>query len=322
MERSDRNHGKVARDMLTADAVLRLRRDVYHDGVATRAEAETLLARDGEAHAPAWRVFLVEAVSDFVVFAEPPVGHVSPANAAWLMAAVSRGVQPGTAAALYATVVEKARSVPASFSAFILDEVARAVIDGEGTLAGAVSRGQVDAGTAAYLRRVLHAAGGEDNIGVSRAEAEVLFRINESCSGNDAAFDDLFVKAVASFLLTVSGREVASREMALDAELAIDRDRPDLAGFFARMVSGGMSAILEAAASDHSVEAEFRALNARRLAAETRAAALDHDEVEWLAKRIGRSGRPNRNEKALMAFLSANASSVHPDLDEVLRKVG
>lgn len=309
----------------TAD-VLMLRREVFHDGVATRAEAESLFALDTSCaeKCAEWPAFFVEAVSDFVVFADPPEGHVSPENAAWLKRAISRDGRVDTATELELLIValEKARSAPAELSAYALQQVADAVVDGAGPLAGSGAPGRIAPSDVALLRRILHAGGGEDNIAVSRAEAEVLFAVNEAARGDSPEFDDLFVKAIGSFLLAATGHAPPSREQALAAEALLADSEPNLGRFFARMVSGGLSAIVKAAGEDHDIESHFRALNARRAAAQAEASAIDAHEVEWLAKRIGRSGRLNRNEQALMAFLSKNASSIHPDLEPLLKMAG
>lgn len=306
--------------------VLMLRREVFHDGVATRGEAESLFALDAACQdkCDEWPVFFVEAISDYAVFSEPPAGYVSEENAAWLRRMISRDgrVDTRTELELLLTVLEKARSAPADLSAYALQQVAEAVAHGVGPLRNEISRGHVGEAEVALIRRVLYAAGGQDDIAVSRAEAETLFAINEAAAITSPAFDDLFVKAIGSFLLAAVGHPAPSRREALDDEAFLADAEPNLGRFFSRMLSGGVSAILKASTEDHSVESHFKALNARHAAAETDAARLDQQEVEWLARRIGRSGRLNRNERALVSFLSANASSIHPDLEPILRMAG
>lgn len=320
--------GLTAKGRITPDDVIMLRREVFHDGVATRGEAEALFALDATCtdKCPEWLEFFVEAVTDYVVHSEPPSGHVSPENAAWLRRTISRDGRVDTASEMEILVVvlEKARSVPADLAAYALQQVADAVIDGVGPLVDAETRrGRMSERDLARLRRILYAAGGEDNVGVSRAEAEVLFNINENVDpGANPAFDDLFVKAIGSFLLGVTGHDLPSRAEALADEAFLADAEPNLGRFFSRMLSGGLSAIARAAREDHSVEAHFRALNARRADALQTGSAIDQAEVTWLAGRIGRNGRLNRNERALMTFLSENATVIHPDLEPILRMAG
>lgn len=319
--------GLSQKGRIKAEDVLMLRREVFHDGVATRAEAESLFALDAACaeKCPEWPVFFIEAVSDYAVFGEPPAGHVSPDNANWLKRAISRDgrVDTETELELLVAVLEKARSTPADLAAYALRQVADAIIDGAGPLAGRVAPSRIGKEAVTLLRRILYAAGGQDNIAVSRAEADVLFAINEAARGEtDPAFDDLFVKAIASFLLAATGHETPGREQALAHETFLDDAEPNLGRFFSRMLSGGLSAIVKASTEDNDVESHFRALNARRAALMADAASINAEEVEWLAKRIGRSGRLNHNEQALMAYLSQNASSIHPDLEPILKMAG
>lgn len=319
--------GLAAKGKIQPDDVLMLRREVFHDGIATRGEAEALFALDASSNekCPEWRDFFVEAVSDYAVFSEPPSGHVSPENAAWLRRSITRDGRVDTAGEmeLLIVVLEKARSVPAELAAFALQQVADAITDGVGPLAVETRRGAVSDEDLKRLRRILYAAGGEDAVAISHAEADVLFAINEHVvPGANPWFDDLFVKAVASFLLGATGHELPNRAEALASEAFLADAEPDLGRFFSRMVSGGLSAILRHAREDHSAEASFRANNERRQAAFAEGAAINQQEVEWLARRIGRSGRLNRNEKALMTFLSENAASIHPDLEPILRMAG
>ena len=66
------------------------------------------------------------------------------------------------------------------------EQVAHAVVDGKGPLmlGGALVPGLVAKAEVDLLRRILYAYGGDGNIAITRAEAEVLFRINErQCCG-------------------------------------------------------------------------------------------------------------------------------------------
>lgn len=66
--------------------VRRLQRNVLADGIASREDAETLLALDRSIAKPdpAWTDFLVSAVRSFVVDVLEPKGVVDAAKAAWL----------------------------------------------------------------------------------------------------------------------------------------------------------------------------------------------------------------------------------------------
>ena len=59
------------------------------------------------------------------------------------------------------------------------------------------------------LRRMLYAFGGDGNVAVTRAEAEVLFDINDATADAEPnpAWTDLFVKAIANVVMAASGQQ-------------------------------------------------------------------------------------------------------------------
>ena len=60
--------------------------EVFRDGVATRAEVEALFALHSSCaeQCAEWPDFFVEAVTDYIVTREKPVGYISEDSAAWL----------------------------------------------------------------------------------------------------------------------------------------------------------------------------------------------------------------------------------------------
>ena len=73
--------------------VRRLQRDLLPAGIASRDEAELLIALDRATGCtdPAWADWLVSVVVDFVVWGERPTGYVDPATAGWLTAVLQAG---------------------------------------------------------------------------------------------------------------------------------------------------------------------------------------------------------------------------------------
>jgi hypothetical protein len=67
---------------------------------------------------------------------------------------------------------------------------------------------------------MLYAFGGDGNIAVTQQEASVLFDINDATAEteNHPAWSDLFVKALANFLMATSGYQVPTRQEALRRE--------------------------------------------------------------------------------------------------------
>ncbi|TPI27073.1 hypothetical protein FJ414_29200 [Mesorhizobium sp. B3-1-6] len=321
--------GLTSKNKITAEDVTMLRREVFADGVMGRGEAEALFALDQTARDKCgeWAPFFVEAVTDYIVHQEKPEGYISEQNADWLVRTISRDgmVDSRTELELLVHVLEEAKSSPGQLSAYALEQVAHAVIDGKGPLMlgdlvpGLITKAEVD-----LLRRILYAYGGDGNIAISKAEAEVLFRINDrtAAAENDPSWNDLFVKAIANYVMCSTGYEPPTREVALRHETFLDEAGPTLGGFFSRMVSGGFAAILEAYHSPGDIEAEWEARNRATEALARRAETIDASEAEWLAERVGGGQRPLRdNERALLTLIKHASPEIHPALRPLLDKV-
>lgn len=308
-------------DISSGDA-LEMRRAVYgNDGAIDRAEIETMLAIDEAAKTadPSWSMLLSEAVTDFIVHQQEPWGYVSEANASWLTGRMGEGGKVKTPRQLEALVkvLEAATESPPALVAFALDQVKMAVIDGEGPLAagGDLDRGRVTAGEVALLRRILYASAGSGGIGVTRAEAEVLFDINDATAtaDNDPAWGDLFVKAITNCIMAAHGYAPQSREQALAEERWLDSPSDGLGGFFSKMVAGGLGGVIRSYTmpSDQQVWAEK---NAAEAAAAREAEIVTSGEGDWLAARIGRDGRLGANEVAVLKRIRDEASDIPPAL--------
>jgi hypothetical protein len=321
--------GLAEKGRITTDDVRLLRSEVFRDGVVTRAEAESLMALHSTCtdRCSDWQHFFVEALTDYLVHQEKPSGYISDDKAAWLARSISRDgmVDTPVEMELLIAILEKAKSSPPSLMAYAIEQVAIAIVDGKGPLGQgrATATGVVDRAEVDLLRRILHAGGGDGNVAITRAEAEALFRINNAtCQQvNDAAWNDLFVKAIGNFVLSASGYEPPTRAEALRHEAFLEDTGADIAGFFARMVSGGASCILDSCDEPDGLEQEFAHRN-RASAAKLGSAAIVHaEEARWIADRIGRNRPLHDNERALLRFIRDSASSIHPELQPLLDKV-
>ncbi|WP_027167362.1 hypothetical protein [Mesorhizobium sp. WSM3224] len=322
--------GLTSKNKITAEDVTMLRREVFADGVVSRGEAEALFALDQTARDKCgeWAPFFVEAVTDYIVRQEKPEGYISEQNADWLVRTVSRDgmVDSRTELELLVHVLEEAKSSPGQLSAYALEQVAHAVVDGKGPLmqGGSLVPGHIAKAEVDLLRRILYAYGGDGNIAISKVEAEVLFRINDRTAAidNDPSWNDLFVKAIANYVMCSAGYEPPTREAALRHGNFLDEAAPTLGGFFSRMVSGGFAAILEAYHSPGDIEAGWEARNRAAEALARRAETVDADEAEWLVERVGGGQRPLRdNERALLTLIKHASPEIHPALKPLLEKV-
>lgn len=319
----------AARNRITADDVLFLRRNVYQDGMSSRGEVENLFALDGACHdkSPEWAAFLIEAACDYIIHQEKPEGYLSEDNAAWLRRLIVRDgrIDRATELELMVRALETAKSAPASFADFVLAQTQGAITDARGALAQSDSTGapRISAQAVAIVRRVLFAMGGHSNIAVTKAEAEMLFNLNDrtSASENDPAWNQLFVQAIANFMMAHSGYQVQSREKALAQEAFLDAPASaGFGGFLSRMISGSLSDRL-GWTENNSVEDRFGERNAAFAANEAAAERVTQDEAAWLAAKINGDGRMGPNERALVEFLKAESPSLHPEFQRLLDKV-
>ena len=300
--------------------VLAVRRAVYGgDCLVSRAEAEAVFAveRARRAHNPDWSAFFIEALSDYILNQELPAGYVSEENAAWLQAEISKRKSPSTDGdlAIVVRVIEQAREVPASFSAFALRMAKETVIYGDGPDAqGRMhASGRVTDADVAMLQRILWGAGSEGLMAVSREEAEALFAIADATTGadNDAAFEPLFAKAIGNYLLGATGRAVPDRETALRFE-APGSYKADVVGFMKRALSSApdFASAFKERSFAQTVENEHAKLNMIRDVDIELAAILTPEKAAWLAERIARNGVTNGPEKALLAFVEREGTKL------------
>ena len=321
--------GLTSKNRIAPEDVVMLRRDVFADGVVTRGEAEALFALDQTAQdkCAEWAPFFVEAVTDYIVHQEKPSGYISQDNADWLVRTISRDgmVDSRTELELLVHVLEKARSSPSKLCVYALEQVAHAVIDGKGPLmlGGVLVPGLIAKAEVELLRRILYAHGGDGNIAITCGEAEVLLRINEHTAQakNDPSWNDLFVKAIANFVMCSAGYEAPTRDVALRQESFLEHAEPAIGGFFSRMVSGSLAGIIEAYRSPDDIEAEWEAKNRAAEALARRAETIEAGEAKWLVEHIGVDRPLYENERVLLTLIKHASPEIHPALRPLLEKV-
>lgn len=320
MPNSEHVQSILSREAITADDVLTLRQRVFWKGVVTEADAELAFLLNDRLHHksdPAWHGFFIEALTDYVVTQAQPAGYVSDENAAWLMQRIGRSGHVDTPCELelLIKVLERSQQSPLALVRFALEQVKIGVV----TAAGAVgarrvaAAGSVEDHETELVRRILYAFGGDGNIAVTRPEAEILFDINDATDHtlNHPSWADLFVKALANFLMAASGYQVPSRQEALRREAWLDAPSGGVTAFMGSMVSGGVEGVWKAYGEPATAGAAERW---------SKPHAVDHD-VAWAASRIGRNGRLHANEMALINFLKSNDAHLHPRLVPVLDRV-
>ena len=309
--------------------VLRLKSAFHIDGVISAEEADALF-RVNETCAvqdPAWPVFFIEAVTDYVVNQAEPEGYQTTDGAKWLLARVAKDgvVNRKTDLDLLINVLHKSRWSPVSLSRFALMQIRRAVADGDGPLRGGqpTEPGVISEPEVELVRRVLYAFGGDGNVAVTRDEADVLFDINDAIADPEAneAWTDLFVKAVTNVVMAASGQAVPTREEALrrDAWL-LDRGELSPQAVLSAMVTSSLDAVKDAYQEQSSEERALARLEHQRIEIITNE-VITQAEAAWLCDRIGRDGRLSANEAALVAYLQRESPNIHPDLQAAMDRL-
>jgi hypothetical protein len=112
----------VEHKRITLKDVRKLRRYILEDGIASREEADTLIALERAVPAePAFAEYLVGAVVDFAVWGARPTGYVDQDTARWLVATLSCGEGPTeTARHIAFEIVREAEQVDEALLAFAM----------------------------------------------------------------------------------------------------------------------------------------------------------------------------------------------------------
>ena len=200
--------GFAGRQPISHEEVLKLRRQMWADGSISPDEASRLFElNDQVAPSSEWSDFFVEALCDYLIARGQPRGFVTEGDAAWLEQHLNRDGRVDSHAELELLVklLERAESVPVSLKDFALAQIEQIVLTGVGPTrsGGDIQPGRIDDVEAALLRRMIFAPAGDGPARVSRAEAEMLFRLKDATLGatNAADWPRLFVQGVANHLM-------------------------------------------------------------------------------------------------------------------------
>ena len=216
---------------ISAEEILDMRRAGWADGKMTREEAEAVFTAQHAASNPSaeWSDFFVEAIQHYVLEGSEPRGYASEEEAAWLISQVKADGKVCSMTELEALtrIIEKGQNVPASLKNYVLEVLESEVMEGTGPTrdGGELSDTHVSEAECKLIRRVIFGQAGDRPAGVSRSEAEMLFRIKDATehAANAPEFKRLFVQGVGNYLMgfsAASGQISRQRQMELDAFIA------------------------------------------------------------------------------------------------------
>jgi hypothetical protein len=290
---------------ISADVILGLRREGWSDGKIDQAEAEALFAANDHftEATPEWTSFFIEALTEFVVNGGEPRGYVDDIKADWLASHIDHDGRLETLAELelLVRIMEKALRVPPEMRSYALDQIEQAVFKGTGPTrdGGELLSGCVSASECALLRRMIFAAAGDRPAAVSKAEAEMLFRIKDASLESDNApeWELLFVQGVANFLMGFGGNEPLSQQRAVELEAFMNSSGSGIGKFFGNLaradVGAGFGSLLSLGGPSHDIDTGVEG-----------ARAITDEETSWLHTQLEADDQLDPFEKALLAFIA------------------
>ena len=308
------------------------RREVFADGVVSRQEAEAIFAINSAIteKCEEWGVFFVEALTDHLVMQVEPRGYLTVDDASWLIDMVCQDghVEAATEIELLVRILSKSSQTPEIFVGFVLSEIGRAVINGVGPLArgGRLTPGVIGESEVELIRHVLYAYGGEAGISISKTEAEFLFLLNDRTDEqrNHPNWRELYVKAIANYLMSAATYNAPSRTDAVAREAWLADRQTDVASTLKRSFTG-LSEVFSRGFFDgifddaHTqVEKAWRIRNERQSAAEEAAREIDASESKWLVDKLLEDGIVSENERSLLDRLFLESGNRHQDLAPLL----
>lgn len=293
---------------ISADEVIALRREAWPDGVIDADEAEAILVINDlvQNPTPEWTDFVIEAVGEFVINGSAPKGYVADETADWLIGRLDHDgrLDSMTELELVVRILEKALGAPDRLKTYALVQIERAVVFGTGPTrdGGSLDAGCISASECKLLRRAIFAGGGDGPARVSKAEAEMLFRIKDatlSADDNAPEWERLFVQGVANYLQGWQGAKGLTRERAGELDVFMNDRTSHIGRFFGRMARVDGDSFVAAAG-----QIAFGRKAGRDIFGEAAAdAAVTGPEQLWLNARIDDDGRVDPLEQALLKFL-------------------
>jgi hypothetical protein len=282
------------RKPISAEEVLQLRARVWSDGSISAEEADNLFTLNRSVGPSSeWTGFFVEAICEFLLSAGEPRGYVSDAGAAWLIAHVDRDGRIGSEAELEVIVklLERASFAPESLRKFALRDLEQTVL-GDGC---------VNDREAALIRRLIFAPAGDAPAKVSRAEAEMLFRLKDATlgAGNSPEWKRLFVQGVANHLMAHQNFDPPSREEEMRLEQPY---KADPVGHVLSRLGRDVAGLHEVEKSVFGEDEDEKIADFQREVAED--AKVTGDESGWLKRLFENDGARDELEQALVDALA------------------
>ena len=317
-----------SRGAISDEDVLKLRREIFADGLVDRAESDLIfhLEKSCRDKCEAWSEFFVGALTDFFVWKQDPRGYLSDAAARYLIESIAPNgtVSSRTELEFLINVVHWSSHCPEEVVLLCLEAVKESVLQGTGAYGEGRVAGVIDQVDVELVRKVIYAQGGDGSLTITRREAELLFDLKDATvnAQNADTWQDLFVRAVASHLMFPRGAPSVADADEMRRRDAWLSDRRGVGGLLmavGRALANPVKSWSAAGLGDEDGD------GTRRSAVEREAfsrESIDAAEAEWLIARITKDGILHPNERALMVFIKENSPRIHPSLMPLFEEFG
>jgi len=306
-------------DIITEDEVNTMRKAMYGDDYMISINEANLLFQINDkcnGKCNAWPDFFVEAITDFICRQKKPVGYVDQTSANWLIKNISHSglVKTETELEVLVKILEVSLSIPENLQEFAIEQIRHAVLHDEGATRanGNLKPGQIGRAEVEILRSAFTSLSGDNGLGISKREAEVLFEINDAVADmqNDPIWSDFFARSISNYLMASFGYQAPSRDEALKKEKWLDDTDIDIQRYFSNLISGFFSSTKEdklkvTSSTDAMVKSEM----------------ITQTEADWVIEKIERDGKLTDAEKALLLFIKHNSHDIHPNLLPLIEQI-
>jgi hypothetical protein len=328
----------LTRGRMTADDVAQLRRGIFQDGIIGKDEADLVFRLNDECRDKdeSWGQLYVDALTDYFVWRAKPWGYVSEEQGRFLTQRIVRNnrIENETELELLCNIMHWAEYAPAELAEFVLFAVRESVLDPDKASYGVGRHAKVvDPVDVELIKRAIYAPATSGGITVTRLEAEVIFDINDATvhEDNHPSWDRLFVYAIANHLMFP---RAASAPMPAEDVLRRERWLKERTGAGGLLKKVGREIVLSAKtgrlewkdAIDSVTRGSIREVDpveeysAARIAWQRE--TIDEEEARWLIARIGRDGKMQGNEVALLKFIKDNSPNIDPSLNPLFEQAG
>ena len=221
--------------------------------------------------------------------------------AQWLIRQIEKDgrVESQAELELIVKLLEHANYAPETLKRFALAEIEKTVLTGTGPTrrGGELTAGRIDDSEVALIRRLIFAPAGDGPAKVSKAEAEMLFRLKDATLGaaNSAEWKKLFVQGVANHLMAHQSYNPPSAEDELRMEAPYKADP------FGHVLS---KLGQDMARRDEFEDAVFGDEQERINQAVAADAQVMSGEADWLKRLFEKDGARDEFEQALVDFLA------------------